>query len=309
METQNAPAPATPSLPPETERLLLQYFDAFANLYGITPLSRALHIIQLQNPELELTEAQFLAFLDGFEPEYWRKRHYWIAGPEDLFDDVNETTPPLSRELLTEYLYALNDNSYLEMKAYQAGKPYYLPGKAELLKYADDRYYEQPPEYQALHDFLQNQLKLPDPESVVSDLQAELNTAPPDCASALRTLSRLSQKKRYLTVPLANEFCRYYLDAANHTRSHCNLGHTPAELHARPLSDAQAAASSDFYREPGSVEYAWDELHEILAPGFFLRTTLADILIQEPFVRVKKPGRNDPCPCGSGKKYKKCCGR
>jgi preprotein translocase subunit SecA len=22
----------------------------------------------------------------------------------------------------------------------------------------------------------------------------------------------------------------------------------------------------------------------------------------------KKVGRNDPCPCGSGKKYKKCCG-
>ncbi|MDR3225729.1 MAG: SEC-C domain-containing protein, partial [Clostridiales Family XIII bacterium] len=27
-------------------------------------------------------------------------------------------------------------------------------------------------------------------------------------------------------------------------------------------------------------------------------------------VRVeKKPGRNEPCPCGSGKKYKKCCGQ
>ncbi len=25
--------------------------------------------------------------------------------------------------------------------------------------------------------------------------------------------------------------------------------------------------------------------------------------------RVKKVGRNDPCPCGSGKKYKACCGR
>ena len=23
----------------------------------------------------------------------------------------------------------------------------------------------------------------------------------------------------------------------------------------------------------------------------------------------EKIGRNDPCPCGSGKKYKKCCGR
>ena len=25
--------------------------------------------------------------------------------------------------------------------------------------------------------------------------------------------------------------------------------------------------------------------------------------------KVQKIGRNDPCPCGSGKKYKKCCGR
>ena len=25
--------------------------------------------------------------------------------------------------------------------------------------------------------------------------------------------------------------------------------------------------------------------------------------------KVKKIGRNEPCPCGSGKKYKNCCGR
>ena len=29
---------------------------------------------------------------------------------------------------------------------------------------------------------------------------------------------------------------------------------------------------------------------------------------KEPKKADKKPGRNDPCPCGSGKKYKKCCG-
>jgi preprotein translocase subunit SecA len=28
----------------------------------------------------------------------------------------------------------------------------------------------------------------------------------------------------------------------------------------------------------------------------------------QPVTRGKKVGRNDPCPCGSGKKYKKCCG-
>ena len=31
---------------------------------------------------------------------------------------------------------------------------------------------------------------------------------------------------------------------------------------------------------------------------------------KKPFVRkTKKIGRNDPCPCGSGKKYKNCCGK
>jgi len=27
-----------------------------------------------------------------------------------------------------------------------------------------------------------------------------------------------------------------------------------------------------------------------------------------PAKAADKPGRNDPCSCGSGKKYKKCCG-
>ena len=28
-----------------------------------------------------------------------------------------------------------------------------------------------------------------------------------------------------------------------------------------------------------------------------------------PKKATKKVGRNDPCPCGSGKKYKQCCGK
>ena len=27
------------------------------------------------------------------------------------------------------------------------------------------------------------------------------------------------------------------------------------------------------------------------------------------FMKQETVGRNDPCPCGSGKKYKKCCGK
>ena len=32
-------------------------------------------------------------------------------------------------------------------------------------------------------------------------------------------------------------------------------------------------------------------------------------IVRKPVVKNSKVGRNDPCPCGSGKKYKKCCGQ
>lgn len=31
--------------------------------------------------------------------------------------------------------------------------------------------------------------------------------------------------------------------------------------------------------------------------------------IKSPVTATKKVGRNEPCPCGSGKKYKQCCGK
>ena len=35
-----------------------------------------------------------------------------------------------------------------------------------------------------------------------------------------------------------------------------------------------------------------------------------ELVGETPIVREEpKIGRNDPCPCGSGKKYKKCCGK
>jgi uncharacterized protein YecA (UPF0149 family) len=32
-----------------------------------------------------------------------------------------------------------------------------------------------------------------------------------------------------------------------------------------------------------------------------------DCCNEEPYINTNKTGRNDPCHCGSGKKYKKCC--
>jgi len=43
---------------------------------------------------------------------------------------------------------------------------------------------------------------------------------------------------------------------------------------------------------------------------YFRKEREGDLGVDAPETRrnVSKVGRNDPCPCGSGKKYKKCCG-
>ncbi len=49
----------------------------------------------------------------------------------------------------------------------------------------------------------------------------------------------------------------------------------------------------------------WNDIYdEETRRRLFLEQRKSGIIRKE-----KKIGRNDPCPCGSGKKYKKCCGR
>ena len=52
---------------------------------------------------------------------------------------------------------------------------------------------------------------------------------------------------------------------------------------------------------PGQDEQAIDH-----RAGIFGKTYPEELIIPE---RPPKFGRNLPCPCGSGKKYKRCCGR
>ena len=57
------------------------------------------------------------------------------------------------------------------------------------------------------------------------------------------------------------------------------------------------------------------ELQALEKENAELRATLDELSseppfgqLSEPYVAPPKTGRNEPCPCGSGKKYKKCCG-
>ncbi len=84
---------------------------------------------------------------------------------------------------------------------------------------------------------------------------------------------------------------------------------------SREVADAYLEESG---YEKSSLEQFAGELLRLMPAAMFeyARTgkTIAQAL-QEEYLAVHTParsekiGRNQPCPCGSGKKYKKCCGR
>ena len=82
-----------------------------------------------------------------------------------------------------------------------------------------------------------------------------------------------------------NEVLQLVMDLANNVRLWENNGHTPREIFEK-------------FEKPNL-----GPLPEGVFPGFGDRPKLR--LIQGG--SSEKVGRNDPCPCGSGKKYKKCC--
>jgi hypothetical protein len=57
-----------------------------------------------------------------------------------------------------------------------------------------------------------------------------------------------------------------------------------------------------------SINFAWEYDQELDAPTRSMPTTgKSPQLMQKSVSSERKIGRNEPCPCGSGKKFKRCC--
>ncbi|DAB40622.1 MAG TPA: preprotein translocase subunit SecA [Sulfurovum sp. UBA12169] len=68
-----------------------------------------------------------------------------------------------------------------------------------------------------------------------------------------------------------------------------------------------------FQEEQEAIENIKEELENDIADAAFNQSyeegAVTDDLSLASVLETKKPKRNDPCPCGSGKKYKNCCGQ
>ncbi|OPY59022.1 MAG: hypothetical protein A4E55_00391 [Pelotomaculum sp. PtaU1.Bin035] len=150
------------------------------------------------------------------------------------------------------------------------GKPRYTPSREEFLKYSVWDYYEVTPQLIALKRQLSKFITDPD---TVLDILDEIHDL---SASEARTQEYFdlldSAGVVFISMEQAGEMMQLIVDVQNNTRLWCNYGHTPSELFSLEKSKLRPLPAD----RPKSI---------------------------------REVGRNDPCPCGSGKKYKKCCGR
>jgi len=81
----------------------------------------------------------------------------------------------------------------------------------------------------------------------------------------------------------------------------------PAWLGSPEVQAKLEAAAEMLFSRPLPPEDHWEDPDDVEYPeDLDIAAADAPLLPLQP---VKKAGRNDPCPCGSGKKYKKCCWR
>jgi|GEM_PF-348126 len=65
-------------------------------------------------------------------------------------------------------------------------------------------------------------------------------------------------------------------------------------------------------RKPNKLTMMFDPIRRELglpASDVAFDTSQTELSSPKPYIAPPKIGRNEPCPCGSGNKYKKCCGR
>lgn len=155
--------------------------------------------------------------------------------------------------------------------------------KEELLKAGAPNFTESSIAFKSLVEFLVKKMDM-------SQNNAEMLAM--DCVYAIKAGTQLGDIVQFLqskmklhTIARLTESTDILVQLTNQTKQWVLKGFAPVEL-------KKQATNEESYRAPLNRQL-----------------NLKNHTGKSKTVRRKKIGRNEPCPCGSGKKYKKCCGR
>lgn len=197
----------------------------------------------------------------------------------DLPEELDHAFIMIHKDFFVHEAIMLYDEFGL-MLTKKADKPYYIPAKKELLKYVDESYFEKTKQYHALRSYIKGFFH--DDEERAEDFCYHIHGMCKfefDMQSIMESFNE--QNINFRDIDQVNELMSLITALSNNIRIWTNNGHTPNEIFEQ-------------FERP--------KLKPLPSEPFKIReSNVIDINTK------KKLGRNNPCPCGSGKKYKKCC--
>ena len=175
----------------------------------------------------------------------------------------------LSEDDLKDYYNSASKLPYKKLHEVASKKDRYLPSKEVFLQYADDDYRDETPAFRALEGYLRKTYDK-DLHDFAVDIQNELYKTGDDFDG-----NRFTEVTDYAVKELENKYgiAMSSLDKLNEL-----IGYLQDMANSTRLWINNGHTTAELNREAVNAH-------------------------------AKKIYPNDPCPCGSGKKYKKCCGR
>ena len=220
------------------------------------------------------------------------------------------------RFIVAEYL-AYRDR-YKDLLDIQAGKDFYIPNAQEVLDYARNLYLSQEPAYQNFREFLQHEIGMTYDEADAEALETwDKIQFDIDFTEIVQYI--IDVYEDLLDGTKIEKIIQLLQEVNNNTRMRIHKGHTPNEMMRKGMEEDRFSQKPIVV--PGSTEAAnllksaSEELKEmgvcvdfdsnaVIVPNNFSQNNVSGQAANS----IKKIYPNDSCPCGSGKKFKKCCG-
>lgn len=294
---------------------MMKCIQFFVNYYGIAPLEI---IYKMFCQKMKISMNDMIEMLEEFPMDIFESAILSM----DMFGigDWPESTPLYSRTGLLVYLPLLEQDDtgkdelqYLINK--QMDKEFYIPTVKQIDEICNVGYEKSALVYKNLEQFLNKKMDLSYEQTVTSCLLIWTNSYEGN------SISDIFQQLNDANIDFdsenqMNEFLKLLMNVHNGTRLKENRGHSPDELkptsfsgnmptivpgssHAAKLL-GEAMPQLQSLGIPIDINGDSDEIQEMIFPNGINGQAVKS---------VKKVYPNDPCPCGSGKKYKKCCGR
>ncbi|MGN1406564.1 MAG: YecA family protein [Erysipelotrichaceae bacterium] len=265
---------------------LYECVDTAQYLYGIYPLEVLNALYRLKaDDNLKADEVNDFLYetASGYilvdeDVEAFRKLGYGtkILRPVLYSDDTIKILKQMGEEKDPTELLHIDEMKQIELVERQGIRPFFIPGEKQMDFFLEQGYFPNS-ELKSLYKFFKGRVF----EEDIFDAYLYASSYN-DVYNYLLEVAELKEPQDF------DEFSSYMdaiLKAYNSMKQRELRGYSPNELsklaHVNDNSDVMERLQREF-----------------AAMG---------VKPKEPEVKKVKVGRNDPCPCGSGKKYKHCC--